>query len=209
MDAALDTIRKGRKYDQVIAGARDVFLRDGFDGASVDDIARAAGVSKATLYSYFSDKRLLFLEVARLQCRDQAEEAITHLDRSRPTEALLHEAGRTFVEIVFSPLAIQNCRMCLAEAERFPALAEEFWRCGPVYFVEALLTLFDLAIARGDLEIPEDQREHAAHQFGELCKARLFMARLFNIRSDVSEAEKEANVTEAVRTFMARYGTRA
>ena len=58
-------VRTGRKFDQVLAGAREVFMADGFEGASVDDIARAAGVSKATLYSYFPDKKLLFMEVAR------------------------------------------------------------------------------------------------------------------------------------------------
>ena len=64
-------VRKGRKFDQVLAGARDVFMADGFEGASVDAIARVAGVSKATLYSYFPDKRLLFMEVAgsRPRCR--------------------------------------------------------------------------------------------------------------------------------------------
>ena len=65
-------VRTGRKFDQVIAGARAVFLADGFEGASVDDIAKAAGVSKATLYSYFPDKRLLFLEVARTECSERA-----------------------------------------------------------------------------------------------------------------------------------------
>ncbi|MEZ5686188.1 MAG: helix-turn-helix domain-containing protein, partial [Paracoccaceae bacterium] len=68
-------IRKGRKFDQVLEGARAVFLRDGFEGASVDDIAREAGVSKATLYSYFPDKRLLFMEVAKCECARQADEA--------------------------------------------------------------------------------------------------------------------------------------
>ena len=43
--------RKGRKFDQVINGARNIFLSQGFEGASVDVIARQAGVSKATLYS--------------------------------------------------------------------------------------------------------------------------------------------------------------
>lgn len=66
--------RKGRKYDQVLQGARDVFMAHGFEGASVDDIARKAGVSKATLYSYFPDKRLLFMEVARHGCARQAED---------------------------------------------------------------------------------------------------------------------------------------
>ena len=57
-------MKKGRKIDQVLAGARDVFLSDGFESASVDEIARRSGVSKATLYSYFSTKTELFLTVA-------------------------------------------------------------------------------------------------------------------------------------------------
>ncbi|SIS84105.1 transcriptional regulator, TetR family [Roseivivax lentus] len=207
MDASVEKIRKGRKYEQVIDGARDVFLRDGFDGASVDDIARAAGVSKATLYSYFPDKQLLFMEVARLQCQDQADEAVTHLDRSLDSETLLRMAGKSFLDIIFSPMAIENFRLCLAEAERFPALAEEFWRCGPLRFKNAMLGLFDLIIARGDIAIPEEDRERAAYQFGELCKSGLHMQRLFNIRGPVTDAEKLRNVEEAVRIFMARYGT--
>lgn len=66
-------IKKGRKFDQVVEGATKVFLRDGFEGASVDDIAREAGVSKATLYAYFPDKRVLFLEIASREIRHQAE----------------------------------------------------------------------------------------------------------------------------------------
>ncbi|MHA6324682.1 TetR/AcrR family transcriptional regulator [Roseivivax sp. CAU 1753] len=208
MDASVDKIRKGRKYEQVIDGARDVFLRDGFDGASVDDIARAAGVSKATLYSYFPDKQLLFMEVARKQCQEQADEAIMHLDRSLDTEDLFVNAGKAFLDIAFSPMAIENFRMCVSEATRFPDLAEEFWRCGPLRFRDGIFILFDLAIARGDIAIPEAQRERAAYQFGDLCKSGLHMPRLFNIRGSVSEDEKLQNAREATQVFMARYGVR-
>ena len=52
MNTQAPILRKGRKVDQVLAGAREIFLRDGFEGASVDDIARASGVSKATLYTF-------------------------------------------------------------------------------------------------------------------------------------------------------------
>lgn len=58
MTAHAAQIKKGRKFDQVLEGARVVFMRDGFEGASVDDIAREAGVSKATLYSYVPDKQI-------------------------------------------------------------------------------------------------------------------------------------------------------
>ena len=69
MNAPHAVVKQGRKFDQVLDGARKVFMRDGFEGASVDDIAREACVSKATLYSYFPDKRLLFIEVQRSSAR--------------------------------------------------------------------------------------------------------------------------------------------
>jgi AcrR family transcriptional regulator len=72
MTQTAQVVRKGRKFDQVLTGARKVFMADGFEGASVDDIARAAEVSKATLYSYFPDKKLLlgdFLDIVKLEVR--------------------------------------------------------------------------------------------------------------------------------------------
>ena len=65
-------IKRGRKFDQVIEGASRVFMAEGFEGASVDTIAREAGVSNATLYSYFPDKKLLFIEVAQREITRQA-----------------------------------------------------------------------------------------------------------------------------------------
>ena len=56
-------LKRGRKYDQVLAGAREVFLTHGFEGAAVDEIARQANVSKATLYSYFPDKYLSLIHI--------------------------------------------------------------------------------------------------------------------------------------------------
>ena len=68
-------VTRGRKFLQVLEGARTIFLRDGFEGAAVDDIAREAGVSKATLYSYFPDKRVMFMEVFRSELAREAADA--------------------------------------------------------------------------------------------------------------------------------------
>src|SRR5215203_1413969 len=48
------------KRRQILDGARKVFMDLGFDGASMNEIARAAGVSKGALYVYFADKSRLF-----------------------------------------------------------------------------------------------------------------------------------------------------
>ncbi|HVG49092.1 MAG TPA: helix-turn-helix domain-containing protein, partial [Rubellimicrobium sp.] len=45
-----------RKRDQILEGARQVFMEQGYDAASMNDICRAAGVSKGTLYVYFANK---------------------------------------------------------------------------------------------------------------------------------------------------------
>ena len=100
MTTAQAQIRKGRKFDQVVEGAREVFLRDGFEGASVDDIARAAGVSKATLYSYFPDKRLLFMEVATRQCKEQAQTSIENIDSSHPPRQVLSRVAEQFLGFI-------------------------------------------------------------------------------------------------------------
>ncbi len=93
MTATQDMVRKGRKFDQVLDGARKVFMADGFEGASVDEIARVAAVSKATLYSYFPDKRLLFMEVARTECQRQAAHAMDSIDMAAPPRIVLGRPG--------------------------------------------------------------------------------------------------------------------
>ena len=123
MTARAAEVKKGRKFDQVLQGARDVFMRDGFEGASVDEIARVAGVSKATLYSYFSDKRLLFSEVARLECNRQASAAIAVIDVNAPVEKALLQVADRVVRFFLSEFGQQVYRICVAESYRFPELA--------------------------------------------------------------------------------------
>ncbi len=82
-------ITRGRKFLQVLEGARAIFLRDGFEGAAVDDIAREAGVSKATLYSYFPDKRVMFMEVFRNELAREAADASALIEVDLPVEQVL------------------------------------------------------------------------------------------------------------------------
>ena len=93
-DAADDD---GSKRCQIIEGARQVFMAQGFDAASMGEIARAAGVSKGTLYVYFKDKEELFEAIVGQQCRAQAEQ-IFNLDdgglRQRIAKALGDKADK-------------------------------------------------------------------------------------------------------------------
>lgn len=197
-------VRRGRKFEQVLSGARDVFMTDGFEGASVDDIARAAGVSKATLYSYFPDKRLLFMEVARRECNRQADRAIETIDLSAPVRTVLHEAAMQMMDFITSDFGQRIFRICVAESERFPDLGREFYDSGPALIRQRLVDFFALAAARGELIIEDGPL--AADQFHALCKANIHDRLVFNLTREFMQAEKMRVVSGAVDTFMARYG---
>jgi len=127
MNDATPIVRKGRKFDQVLDGARAVFMADGFEGASVDDIAKQAGVSKATLYSYFPDKRLLFVEVATRECDRQSSAALEIIDMGASPREVLGQAGRHFVRFITSKFGQQIFRICVAESDRFPQIGQAFY----------------------------------------------------------------------------------
>lgn len=203
MNTEARIIRRGRKFDQVLAGAREVFLRDGFSGASVEEIARVAGVSKATLYAYFPDKRLMFVEMARAECWRQADEAEARICTNRPLPAVLLDAARQFVEFLTSEVSLRIFRICVAEADRFPELGREFYESGPILARARLSGFFGEAMARGDLVI--DDMDLAADQFAELCKSMVF-ARVLFCGAPPTPAETERVAQGAVQTFLARYG---
>ncbi|MFZ5964465.1 TetR/AcrR family transcriptional regulator [Thalassococcus sp. BH17M4-6] len=204
MTATAAKVRKGRKFDQVLDGAREIFMRDGFEGASVDDIARAAGVSKATLYSYFPDKRLLFLEVASHQCCRQADETLQTVDMTQPPRVVLRQVARSFLGFILSDMGQRIFRICVAEADRFPELGRQFYQSGPMTMRAAMVSYLDKAIARG--ELVTDDCDLAADQFAELCKADLWPKLVFGIRDSFEEAEIERVIDGALDTFLARYG---
>lgn len=197
-------IKKGRKFDQVLEGARQVFMTDGFEGASVDDIARTAGVSKATLYSYFPDKRLLFMEVATTECQRQADTAVATIDMTKGPASVLREAARHLLTFFLSDFGQQMFRICVAESDRFPDLGRKFYDSGPCVVQSTLTGYFEKAILRGDLVI--DDLPLAAHQFAELCKADLFPKVIFGVKSTFAQSEIDRVIDGAVSTFLARYG---
>lgn len=204
MNHVTNSIHKGRKFDQVIEGARDVFLRDGYEGANVDDIASAAGVSKATLYNYFPDKRALFLEVFSIHCREQADQAFDLNAANLPIRDLLTIGAELMVRFFVSPFSQGIHQIAMGEAERFPELAREVYRTGPLLGKQRIIMVLETAIQRGDLII--DDLDLAAEQMAALCKADLWVRVSFKVTATPTEAEIKRVVDGAVEMFLARYG---
>ncbi len=204
MNVQNSSVKKGRKFDQVLDGAREVFMRDGFEGASVDDIARAAGVSKATLYSYFPDKKLLFMEVARVECARQAETAINMMQIPGEVREVLFQAASHLVRFFLSEFGRQTFRIAVAESGRFPEIGQRFYNSGPAMAQAALSRFLQAQVEAGALAI--DDLELAAAQFPELCKAGLHTKMMMGVKTSVTDAEIDRVIRGAVETFLARYG---
>jgi TetR/AcrR family transcriptional regulator, mexJK operon transcriptional repressor len=205
MNAPVTAIKRGRKFDQVLAGARDVFLRDGYEGASVDEIARTAGVSKATLYSYFPDKSILFLEVAKTECRRQADDATAEMDMDAPPQEVLTRTAQHMLCFFLSDFGQQVYRIVVAESGRFPSLGREFYEAVPMAVRGTMMAYFRAAMSRGELAI--DDLELAADQFPELCKASLHGQLILGVRTKFTDDEIGRVIRGAVEMFLARYGT--
>ena len=195
--------RRGRKVDQVLSGAREVFLRDGFEGASVDEIAKVSGVSKATLYNYFTDKRRLFQEVIQAECDRMSKEIESRIDPDTPMEEALRAAAKGMTRFMVSRFAQRVFRICVAERDRFPELSQSYFESGPKNGHLQLVGHLREAVNCGALKI--DDPEMASYQFTELCKANVFTKAAFGIQSEFSEAEIDKVANEAVTTFLARY----
>src|SRR3978361_663378 len=90
------------KRRQILDGARKVFMDLGFDGASMGEIARSAGVSKGTLYVYFADKSRLFEAIVEGEALDQGK-VVFNLDPARDVTITLLEFGQAYIQLLCRP----------------------------------------------------------------------------------------------------------
>ena len=113
--------------EHILYAAKDVFLEMGFERASMDAIAGRAATSKRTIYAHFESKENLYLEVIGLVRGLFLGRLKRPGDYSNnPTEALITFSGR-FLETLLYARTIRMCRMCVAEADRFPEGSAQYF----------------------------------------------------------------------------------
>src|SRR5262249_33201374 len=191
------------KCRQIIDGARAVFLAQGFDAASMGEIARQAGVSKGTLYVYFDSKEELFAVVAREACKTQAENLLALDPDDHDVEAVLTRLGQGYARFLSQPGLLSPIRTVISISERMPAIGKMFYETGPAVGVAMLRGYLEAQVAAGYLAI--DDSEVAATQFLDSCRATIFKRLLFNAGDPPTEAHITHVVGIAVGVFLAAY----
>ncbi len=173
-------ITRGRKFEQVRDGASAVFMREGYAAASVDEIARAANVSKATLYSYFPDKRLMFQEVLRAALDQGFREAVFRADHAAAPAKALPGVLTTLAGWLVSEPQLSLHRIVVAEATRFPEIAAAYAEAVQDHVIRPMAELIDGWIAQSKI-MPHDT-DQSAHQLMALISGQLLPCALLSER---------------------------
>ncbi|MBR0740436.1 TetR/AcrR family transcriptional regulator [Bradyrhizobium liaoningense] len=190
------------KRRQILDGARKVFMALGFDGASMGEIARAAQVSKGTLYVYFADKCALFEAILEEEALQHGQ-VVFNFDPARDAETTLKEFGRAYLHLLCRPGGGSAIRTVMAIAERMPDVGRRYYARVLDKTINRLSEYLRVHVAAGDLEI--DDCDLAASQFMELCKASLFLPFVFQAAPAPSEERMTEVIDSATRMFLAAY----
>lgn len=193
------------KREQIIDGAKCVFMKLGFDAASMNDITREAGVSKGTIYVYFQNKEDLFGAIVARERERITLRMRDILAGSEEVEDGLYRFGMGFATHITSPQVIGAMRTVIGVVDRLPSICQHFFN-SPSQNVRTVLEDFlKRHVALGNLKV--EDTDLAARQFIDMASGSFFKFRLFGDLDDVPPfSELDRVVTGAMRVFMAAYG---
>lgn len=194
------------KRRQILDGAREVFRAKGYEGASMDAIAKAAGVSKGTLYVYFTNKDELFEQLIT----DEKQELAAALDAFEPKTENFRENLRAFAisfnELLTAESHMSTIRMVVGAVDKFPAVGAIFFKAGAERGTTRLTEVFGQAIADGRLKSCDPLV--AAHHFIALCTSEVMKKSMFGYQLRPTPEGVEKIVDNGLDVFMAYYGTK-
>jgi TetR/AcrR family transcriptional regulator, mexJK operon transcriptional repressor len=208
--ATAETGRTDRRRQAIIQAATEVFLRHGYLGATTDEVAARASVSKQTLYKHFADKQHLFAEVildTTVQVVDGLSNAVAStLEDAEDVRKALRDLADGFLRGLLQPDVLRLRRLVIAEADRFPEVGRAWFDRGfdrtLVILGEAMRRLAD----RGLLHNLSDPTL-AAYQFAGLVLYQPMNQIMFAGPDALPPADKLNRIADsAVEMFLATYG---
>jgi TetR/AcrR family transcriptional regulator, mexJK operon transcriptional repressor len=200
--------RTARKRRAILGAATTLFLRDGYQATSMDQIAAAAAVSKQTVYKQFADKQSLFREIVAdtvAEVADPVAQQVASLRDSGDLEADLRDLAHALLAQVIRPQVMQLRRLVIAEAGRFPDLGRLFHERGPGRTIAALATAFQHLAARGALQADDPQT--AAEHFNWLVMSTPVNRVMLCGDTELPDRASLSHYADAgTRAFLAAYG---
>ena len=189
------------KRRAILHAATELFAARGYGAVSMDAIARAADVSKATLYAHFESKDALFAKIVQVACEENIVPGNALPDGDGDVEAALRAIGGRILRFFLLDRTLAIHRLVIAESIRFPELGRAFYENGPAAGIKMLAAWMT---RQPSLDVPEP--EIAAEQFLGLIRSGLYLRATLGLEPEPTAAAVDAVVTAAVRTFLRAYG---
>ena len=201
--------RVQRTRAAALAAARALFLRQGYAGTTMEEIAEQAGLTRRTLYNNYADKASLFTEIvndvitfAEQFAAGLRVEVVTGITRANLRPGLEDLAQRLALGVV-RPETVALRRMLIGEARSFPDIGREYFDRAPGQVLEALAVRFASLGRRGLLDVRDPKR--AGAQFAYLVVGET-LDRAIMTGVMPSTAVVSASAADGVATFLARFG---
>ena len=194
------------KRAAILDAAKRLFVSQGFERVSMDQIATEAGVSKLTVYSHFGDKDSLFTEAVRAHCEEGMPTTLFVAEPDTPVRERLIAIGNAFFSMIMTPEAIAGHRILCSPQIATSSMPAAFWEAGPQRVQQAFTELLERRIAAGDLDI--DDTERAAAQFFTLLKGEAHAKAVFGYCCGRRQETPEEHVDAVVELFLRAYARR-
>ena len=204
--ASARELRRRNKKRQIVEAAREVFLREGFSGASVDAIVHKAGVSKRTLYSYYAGKEEIFIDVMQMQLGALYRQFETDPKHPGRLADRLQRIGVELLRIANSPQTLALFRITAAEANRFPALARLFFEERFEKVIDGIAAMLEQEGGSSGVRIG-DARQAGEH-FLDLVFGTAYHRVVFGTIPPMNARAIEARIRRALAYFLEAYRTR-
>ena len=195
------------KRASILEAAKWMFTEHGFDGASMDQIAAEAGVSKLTVYSHFGDKETLFSTVVKAYCEQSLPSSLFEPAPETPLRERLLLIANAFFAMISSPEAISGHRVMCMPLITDSALPRLFWEAGPQRIQREFSQLLQRRIDAGQLDIPDIDR--AASQFFVLLKGDQHARLVLGCCEGSDRCTTEAHIDATVDMFLRAYAVNA
>jgi TetR/AcrR family transcriptional regulator, mexJK operon transcriptional repressor len=198
-----------RRHREIREAAIGTFLAKGYDGATMEDIAVRAGVSKQTVYKHFTDKQKLFAEIV-LSTTDEMD-ALVGLIAERLTDTTdlaedLEYLAQSFLAALMQPRVLRLRRLVISSADRFPQIATTWYEKGFERVLGVLSKSFQALADRHLLDV-DDSSTAAEHFVGMLFWIPINKA-MFTGDDDYASTHELAPIARAATTaFLRAYGS--
>ena len=196
------------KQQQIVATARDIFFSKGFSATSMEAVAKAAGVGKATLYEFFPNKVELLRAIISVELDSRSENFTLAAASVGEMRLNLVKFGHSLIDLLLSPANIAIYRIISAETPRHPEFGRLFYQNGPARVIGHLARYFADLMEEGRLHYGNPTL--LASQFIGIVRADMQTRSMLGVDDEALQRERSMVIESGVDAFMRAYAkTRA